>query len=85
VHNSELTDRMADGTLSRRRLSQLLATVGLAAVAIPVVGRRLHAEEQAVYFTWSVYNDPDFFPDYVKKHGANPDVGGVSERAAGYS
>jgi spermidine/putrescine transport system substrate-binding protein len=46
----------------------------LAAVAIPVAGPRVHAEEQAIYFTWSVYNDPDFFPDYVKKHGANPDV-----------
>jgi spermidine/putrescine transport system substrate-binding protein len=74
VHSSELTDRLADGTLSRRRLSELLAKVGLAAVAIPVASRCVHAEEQAIYFTWSVYKDPGFFPDYVKKHGANPDM-----------
>jgi len=74
VHKLEFSDRLADGTLSRRRLNQLLATIGLAAVTFPVAGQRVHAEERAIYLTWSVYNDPGFFPDYVKKHGANPDM-----------
>ncbi len=74
MHKSEFSNRLADGTLSRRRLSELLAMAGLAAVAVPVAGRRARAEGQAIYFTWSVYNDPGFFPDYVRKHGANPDM-----------
>ena len=60
--------------LSRRRLSQLLATVGLTAVTVPLVAPRAQAAEEAVYFTWSGYDDPGFFPDYVKKHGANPNM-----------
>jgi spermidine/putrescine transport system substrate-binding protein len=74
LRDSKIRARLADAILSRRRLSGLLATAGLAAVAIPVVGRRAHAEGQASYFTWSVYNDPAFFSDYVSKHGANPDM-----------
>ncbi len=74
MHRSELSDRLADGTLSRRRLNQLLAAAGLAAVTVPLARRPVRAEEQAIYFTWSVYDDPGFFPDYVKKHGANPDT-----------
>ena len=26
------------------------------------------------YFTWSGYDDPGFFPGYVKKHGASPNL-----------
>ncbi len=74
MKTSEFIDRMADGTLSRRRLNKLLAAAGLTAVTVPVVARRARAEEQAIYFTWSGYDDPGFFPDYVKKHGANPDM-----------
>ncbi len=74
MKTSEFIDRMADGTLSRRRLNKLLAAAGLTAVTVPVVARRARAEEQAIYFTWSGYDDPGFFPGYVKKHGVNPDM-----------
>jgi len=74
VRKSEFTDRLADATLSRRKLGELLATLGLAAVALPLGSRRAGAEDQAVYLTWKVYNDPGFFPDYVAKHGANPQI-----------
>jgi spermidine/putrescine transport system substrate-binding protein len=69
---AEFIDRMAEGTLSRRRFSQVLAAAGLTAVT--VVARQAQAEEQAIYFTWSGYDDPGFFPGYVKKHGANPNM-----------
>jgi spermidine/putrescine transport system substrate-binding protein len=74
VRKSEFTGRLADASLSRRTLGQLLATLGLAAVAVPVGGRWVRAEDQAIYFTWKVYGDPGFFPDYVAKHGANPEM-----------
>lgn len=74
MKTSEFIGRMADRTLSRRRFNQVLAAAGLTAVAVPLASRRAHAEEQAIYFTWSGYDDPGFFPDYVKKHGANPNM-----------
>jgi spermidine/putrescine transport system substrate-binding protein len=60
------------GDWSRRRLGGLLAGAGLAAVALPVVGRPARGQEQASYFTWSVYQKPGFYPDYVSRHGAGP-------------
>ena len=70
----EISERLADGSLSRRRLSRLLAAAGLTAVTVPVVRRAARAQDQARYLTWSVYQNPGFFPDYVAKHGGNPDM-----------
>ena len=74
MKTSEFIDRMADGTLSRRRFNQLLAAAGLTAVSVPLLARPVRADDQVVYFTWSGYDDPGFFPGYVKKHGANPNM-----------
>ena len=67
--------------MSRRRLSRLLAAAGLAAVTVPV-GRLARAQEQARYATWSVYRNPGFFPDYVRRHGTDPDMSTLSGKAA---
>jgi spermidine/putrescine transport system substrate-binding protein len=80
VRRYEIGERLADGTLSRRRLSRLLAAAGLAAVTVPVV-RTARAQEQARYLTWSVYQNPGFFPDYASKHGANPDLSTLGSEA----
>jgi spermidine/putrescine transport system substrate-binding protein len=74
MKTSEFVGRMADRTLSRRQFNRALAAAGLTAVIVPIIAPQAHAEEQAIYFTWSGYDDPGFFPDYVKKHGANPDM-----------
>ncbi len=60
--------------MSRRGFNTLLAASGLALVTVPVIGRPASAAGQAVYFTWSGYDDPGFFPGYVAKNGANPDM-----------
>src|SRR5215510_11614876 len=78
VRKSEFTGRLADANWSRRKLGQLLATAGLAAVTLPIGGRWARAADQAIYLTWKVYGDPGFFPDYVAKHGANPDMATLS-------
>ncbi len=74
MKSSELIDRMADGTLSRRRFSQVLAAAGVALVTVPLTERGARAEDQVTYFTWSGYDVPEFFPGYVKKHGVNPNL-----------
>lgn len=66
--------RIADGSLSRRHFNRLLASAGLTTVMLPLVGGSVRADAQATYFTWSGYDDPGFFPGYVQKHGANPDM-----------
>jgi spermidine/putrescine transport system substrate-binding protein len=71
---SEVSEHLADGTLSRRHLGRLLAAAGLAAVTVPVVRRPAKAQEQARYLTWSVYQNAGFFPDYVRKHDGNPEM-----------
>jgi spermidine/putrescine transport system substrate-binding protein len=81
LRKSEISERLADGTLSRRCLNRLLAAAGLTAVTVPVVRRPARAQEQARYLTWSVYQNPGFFPDYVGKHGANPDLSTLAGEA----
>lgn len=58
-------------SLSRRLLTRKLATVGLAMVAMPLSQHAI-ADGRPVYFTWTDYDNPGFFPDYVVKHGEPP-------------
>ncbi len=74
MKTTEFRSRLADGTLSRRQFNRMLAAAGLTTVTLPLIGRSARAEDQAIYFTWSGYDDPGFFPGYVTKHGANPDM-----------
>jgi len=74
METKELLQRMADRTLSRRRFNRALASAGLAMATVPLAPRLLRAQEQATFFTWSGYDDPGFFPGYVEKHGANPNM-----------
>jgi spermidine/putrescine transport system substrate-binding protein len=74
MNKSELRDRMADGSLSRRQVSKLLAAAGLAMVTVPLAGGRSRAAGDLSFFTWTGYDDPGFFPKYVEKHGGPPDL-----------
>jgi len=58
--------------LARRRLGQLLASVGLAMVTVPLVPGRPRAASSLFYYTWEGYNTADFFPDYITRHGDAP-------------
>jgi spermidine/putrescine transport system substrate-binding protein len=72
MDRNELLDRIADGTLSRRRFATLLASAGLAVATLPLAGRAVRADDQAIYFTWTGYDDPGFFPGYIAKNGTKP-------------
>jgi spermidine/putrescine transport system substrate-binding protein len=74
MKKSEILDRMADGTMSRRRFNALLASTGLAMVTLPMTAGRATAAGKLSYFTWTGYDDPGFFPKYVEKHGGPPDT-----------
>jgi spermidine/putrescine transport system substrate-binding protein len=66
-------EQLGSGPLSRRQINRLLAGTGLSLAVMPVMPRASSAADQAIYFTWSGYDDPGFFPGYVAKHGAMPE------------
>ncbi len=70
----KLLDQLASKPMSRRQLNRLLAGTGLSLAVMPMMPGRASAADQAIYFTWSGYDDPGFFPGYVAKHGSMPDT-----------
>ena len=70
----KLLDQLASKPMSRRQLNRLLAGTGLSLAVMPMMPGRASAAGQAIYFTWSGYDDPGFFPGYVAKHGSMPDT-----------
>ncbi len=70
---NKLRDDLALGRLSRRDLTKLMAAAGVAMVTVKL-GREAKAASAAdlTYYTWSGYDLPGFFPQYVEKHGGPP-------------
>lgn len=67
-------DLLTARRMGRRAFARHLAAAGLAIAALPVLGRKAAAEEQAIYYTWSDYDTPEFFPAYIEKFGSPPDT-----------
>ncbi|MEX2650498.1 MAG: extracellular solute-binding protein [Alphaproteobacteria bacterium] len=68
-------ERASASPLSRRAVSKRLAAAGLGLVVVPVVPRAARAATgEAIYYTWAGYDVPEFWPAYVEKHGATPEI-----------
>jgi spermidine/putrescine transport system substrate-binding protein len=65
---------LREGKISRRAFGRSLFASGISLVAVPVLPRRALAapEDQATYFTWGGFDIPDYFDEYVAKHGELP-------------
>ena len=65
---------LREGKLSRRAFNRSLLALGLTPVMVPLLPRRAMAtpEEQATYFTWGGFDIPEYFEEYVAKHGELP-------------
>ncbi len=79
---NELTDKLLSGTLSRRRFTQMLGAAGVSMVMAPQSAMAA-AKDQATFFTWGGYDNPELFGPYIKKHGEPPNLAtfGGSEEA----
>ncbi len=79
---NELTDKLLSGKLSRRRFNQMLGAAGVSMVMAPQSAMAA-AKDQATFFTWGGYDNPDLFGPYIKKHGEPPNLAtfGGSEEA----
>jgi spermidine/putrescine transport system substrate-binding protein len=74
MDKKDFLSRLKDGVLSRRQALEILRAAGVGVVTMPLMAPRARAEDQVTYFTWSGYDVPEFFPKYVEKHGANPNM-----------
>jgi spermidine/putrescine transport system substrate-binding protein len=69
---SKFKDMLAGGQLNRRQINQVLATIGIATVTVPVAGNWAQAASNLQLFTWAVYDSPELHPAYIEKYGASP-------------
>lgn len=83
MKKSQIVDRIAAGTLTRRDFGRLLTAMGLGVVT--VVGRAPRAAaapEDLTVFTWAGYDAPQMFQPYTDKYGVAPQFsifGGTEE------
>jgi spermidine/putrescine transport system substrate-binding protein len=63
-----------EGKLSRRAFNRSLFALGISTAMVPVLPRRAMAapEDQATYFTFGGFDIPNYFDEYVAKHGELP-------------
>lgn len=84
MEREELLDGFGAGGLKRRNVLKGLAALGIGVTAIPFVPGRATAAGQATYFTWEGYEIPELHGEYIKKHGASPDVSLFADEGEGY-
>src|ERR1700743_2186579 len=56
--------------LDRRSMLKALASVGLGVAVMSTTRNRAFAADQVSVYTWTTYNDPKLYKDYVDKHGS---------------
>ena len=69
--------RLKDGELSRREMHAILAAGGFSFAAVNFAGKGAMAQDSCgegnpTFFIWSGYEVPDFYPEYMAKHGCLP-------------
>ena len=80
---NNVIERMRQQRMSRRQLLNGLSAAGVTLAVMPVLRRPAAAAEQATYFTWGGYDDPNLFKPFSEKHGSDPEYAlfGESEEA----
>jgi len=69
--------RLKDGELSRREMHAILAAGGFSLAAMNFGGKGAQAQDSCgegnpTFFIWSGYEIPEFYPEYMEKHGCLP-------------
>jgi spermidine/putrescine-binding protein len=71
---TDLFGRLRQGGVARREVTRMLAGLGLAAVSLPMVGRRASADGDLLVFDWSGYEIPELHKPYIAKYGKSPEI-----------
>ena len=68
-------DMLLSGRMDRRIFHKTLASLGLGLAVTSMAPRRaLATGEEAHFYTWSGYENPEFHQAYIDKHGSSPKV-----------
>lgn len=68
MKSTELIDRIASGTLSRRGFNRALAGAGLAVATLPLLPRAASAAGKVLYYSWSGYEEDALHADFSAKY-----------------
>ena len=85
----EFRSRLANRDITRRGIAKVLASVGLASVAVPlarnpVAAQSLEADPELMVFTWAGYDIPAFFGSYIEKWDMLPSFSLWGEEEEGF-
>ena len=85
----EFRSRLANRDITRRGIAKVLASVGLASVAVPlarnpVAAQSLEADPELMVFTWAGYDIPEFFGSYIEKWDMLPSFSLWGEEEEGF-
>lgn len=72
MKSKDIRDAIAQRRLSRRDLNKMLGAAGLSLVMLPMGRAARAASDDLVYYTWTGYDVPEFFPAYVEDKGGMP-------------
>ena len=70
----EFRTRLTNREMTRREFHQVLSSVGLGMITVPLFAHRARAAQEVMYFGWAGYEDPGFHPSYTEKYGGSPDA-----------
>jgi spermidine/putrescine transport system substrate-binding protein len=64
-----MVEGLATGALTRRKLMQVLASVGVGFATLPMTRRGAQADSSLAVQSWSGYDIPELAPEFYAKHG----------------
>jgi spermidine/putrescine transport system substrate-binding protein len=74
INIDEFKQALWSGRLSRRDIVKIFAAAGVVMTTVPLSAARrsARAQDDITLFTWTGYDDPEFYPSYVETHGGPP-------------
>ncbi|MEX0808030.1 MAG: extracellular solute-binding protein [Dongiaceae bacterium] len=72
INPDRLLKDLRSNKFDRRTFMQGVAAAGLSTVLIPTAPNLVRADTTITYFTWSGYDLPEMFPEYISKYGTPP-------------
>ena len=75
MNSKDFKAKLSTGTLTRRQVNKILASVGIVSATMSGIGRAAMAaaDPSLLVFTWSTYDKPNLHPTFIEQHGRSPE------------